>query len=95
MRDATFCGTPRGTHEAPAASQIFLVNLSSHAVLWVSCLVLAALAPTLVRAYAAHLERRTRANADALVRQFLAAGAAERANGDAARPDAKHATRSG
>jgi hypothetical protein len=96
MRDATGCGTPRGTHEAPVASRILLVTLSSHAVLWVSCLALAALAPTLVRAYAARLARRTKANADTLVRQFLAAGSPETsatpATDDAARGGTGRAT---
>jgi len=48
------------------------VNLSFHAAIWGSCLVLAALAPAIVRVYASHLERRTRANADELLARFFA-----------------------
>jgi hypothetical protein len=64
------------TNEAPVARRSRIVNLSFHAAVWVSCLVLAALAPAIVRAYAAYLERRTRANADALVSRVLLNGSA-------------------
>ena len=78
VRDARECGTPKETNEAPIVSSSRIVNLTFHAVVWASCLVLAALAPALVRAYAAHLERRTRTNADALMARLLSSRASSR-----------------
>ncbi len=48
------------------------MNLSGHVTVWVLAIVLAALAPMLVRAYAAYLERRTRARAEQVVARLLA-----------------------
>ena len=64
------------------------MSLSFHIVVWVSVLFLSALAPTLVGAYAAYLERRSRARADALLARFLSLGELEDAGAPSLEPQA-------
>jgi hypothetical protein len=49
------------------------LNLSGHVTVWVLAIVLASLAPAIVRAYAGYLGRRTRARADRVVALLFAA----------------------
>ena len=47
------------------------MNLTGHVAVWLTAIALVGLASPLVRAYAAHLERRTRSRAEAVARRVL------------------------
>ncbi len=60
------------------------MNLSSHFAVWFPAMVVVALAAPLVRAYAAHLERRTREGAERVVARLSARASAQEVTRDSA-----------